>query len=80
MSTLRLRLPESLHALAREVAQEEDISLNQLITLALAEKLAALKTEELFAQRAKGRSRAKFERALARVAKRPPAKHDRLED
>ena len=42
MSTLSLRLPESLHKFARELAEKENISINQLITLALAEKLAAL--------------------------------------
>jgi hypothetical protein len=78
MSTLSLRLPQSLHELAREVAEEEDISINQLITLALAEKLSALKTGAYFEQRAKGSSRAKFERALGHVKKREPAEHDRL--
>jgi hypothetical protein len=78
MSTLSLRLPESLHALAREVAKQEDISVNQLITLALAEKLSALKTEEYFKQRAKGSSRAKFDRAMAKVSMHEPEEHDRL--
>ena len=78
MSTLSLRLPKSLHDLAREVAQEEDISINQLITLALAEKLSALKTEEFFEERAEGSSREKFERAMAKVAKREPDEQDRL--
>ena len=78
MSTLSLRLPKSLHDLARQVAKDEEISVNQLIALALAEKLSALKTEEFFAERAKGSSRAKFERAMAKVAKGEPAKHDRL--
>ena len=78
MSTQSLRLPKSLHALARQVADEEEIAINQLITLALAEKIAVLKTEEYFGQRAKGSSRAKFERAMGRVATRAPAEHDRL--
>ena len=78
MSTLSLRLPKSLHDLARQVAKDEEISVNQVITLALAEKISALKTEEYFEQRAKGSSRAKFERVMAKVAKREPAEHDRL--
>ena len=78
MSTLSLRLPASLHELAREVAKEEDISINQLITLALAEKLAALKTEEYFLERGQRGARTKFNRPLARVSKRPPAERDRL--
>ena len=78
MSTLSLRLPKSLHELARQVAEAEDISINQLITLALAEKIAVLKTEEYFEQRAKSSSRAKFERAMGKAAKRAPAENDRL--
>lgn len=78
MSTLSLRLPESLHEMARELAKEENISINQLVMLALAEKISALKTEEFFAERGKQSSRAKFERALAKVRKAEPPKHDRL--
>ena len=78
MSTLSLRLPSSLHDMARKLAQEENISINQLITLALAEKISALETENYFAERAKKSSRAKFERAMARVAKIEPPAHDRL--
>jgi len=78
MSTLSLRLSKSLHELARQVAKDEEISVNQLIALALAEKLSALKTEEFFEARAKGSSRAKFERAMAKVARGEPAAQDRL--
>ncbi len=78
MSTLSLRLPESLHEMARELAQEENISINQLITLALAEKISALMTEKFFEERAKRSSRSKFERALSKVAKVEPAEYDRL--
>ena len=41
MSTLSLRLPESIHHNARIYAQREGISVNQLAATALAEKLAA---------------------------------------
>jgi hypothetical protein len=64
--------------MARELAAEEDVSLNQLITLALAEKISALKSEEFFAKRTRGASRAKFERAMRKVSKAQPAPHDRL--
>ena len=51
MSNISLRLPESLHEAARDLAKEEDISLNQLITLSLAEKMSALWTERYLRQR-----------------------------
>ena len=63
MSALSIRLPESLHKNARLFAATEGISVNQLISSALAEKLAALATEEYLEQRAKRASRAKFDAA-----------------
>jgi hypothetical protein len=53
-------------------------SINQRVTLAVAEKVSALMTEEYLALRAKRGSRAKFEKAMAKVAKGIPEEHDRL--
>ena len=78
MSVLTLRLPEWLHGAARKLAEEEGVSLNQLITLALAEKLSALETERFFAGRAGKGSRAAFEQAMARVPKVEPPEFDRF--
>jgi predicted transcriptional regulator len=78
MSTVSLRLPDSLHNKLRELAQEENISINQLITLAVAEKLSALKTEEYLKERAKRGSRKKFDRVLAKVPDTEPAEGDEL--
>ncbi len=44
MSTLSLRLPESLHRKIRELAERDDVSINQFIAMAVAEKAAALLT------------------------------------
>jgi hypothetical protein len=52
MSQLALRLPASLHERARKLAQQEETSLNQFVTLALAEKVAALETRQFFTERA----------------------------
>ncbi len=38
MSTMSLRLPDSLHERAREVARREGTSINQLIATALAQE------------------------------------------
>ncbi len=78
MSTINLRLPDSLHKQVRKLAEKESVSINQLITLALAEKLSALMTEEYFKQRAKRGRRKKFERAMAKVPKVEPERYDRL--
>lgn len=78
MSTLSLRLPESLHKQLRELAKKEGISINQLATTALAEKMAALMTSEYLEQRAQRGSRDKFEDALAKVKDAEPEPRDEL--
>lgn len=73
MTTISLRLPDSLHRMARDLAKEEGISMNQLIALALAEKLSALMTESYLEERAQRGDRAKFLTAMGKVADVPPA-------
>lgn len=66
VGTLSLRLPESLHRKLAEVAEQEGISLNQLISSAAAEKLAALMTEDYLMRRAARASARKFLEDLPR--------------
>ena len=47
-----LRLQPSLMEEARKVAKAEGVAVNQLINVAVAEKVSALRTEEYFAERA----------------------------
>ncbi len=79
MSTLSLRLPNYLHNSIRELAKQEGVSINQLITLAVAEKMSALMTEEYLEKRAKRGSRAKYEAVLAKVPDVEPEEYDRLD-
>jgi len=78
MSTVSLRLSESLHKSVRETAKREGISMNQLITTALAEKLSALLTEEYLANRASRGSRKKFEKAIAKIQDIEPEPMDQI--
>ena len=78
MSTISLRLPDSLHKQVRKLAEKESVSINQLVTLALAEKISARLTEEYLETRAKRGSRKKFERAMVKVPKVEPEEYDRL--
>lgn len=79
MSTLSLRLPESLHRRLAEVAERDGVSINQLISSAVAEKMSALLTEEYLKARAKRATRAKFSAALAKVPSLEPEASDRLD-
>jgi predicted transcriptional regulator len=76
MSTISLRLPDSLHKHVRDLAKKESISINQFIATALAEKMSALMTEEYLESRAKRGSRRKFERVLRRVGSSDPDRGD----
>lgn len=78
MSTISLRLPESLHERVRELAKREGISINQLISTALAEKLSALLTEEYLEDRAKRGRRSEYERVLQKVRDRDPQPGDEV--
>jgi hypothetical protein len=78
-SNFALRVQPSLLDEARKVAEAEGVALNQLINVALAEKLSALRTASYFAERA---ARANIPEALrildrAGIGERP-AKGDEL--
>ena len=78
MSTISLRLPDSLHKQVCKLATQESVSIDQLITQALAETRSALVTEEYLDARAAHGSRKKFERAMAKMPKVKPGVPDRL--
>ncbi len=78
MSTLSIRLPDSLHKRIKQMAAAEGISMNQFITLAIAEKMSALGTVEYLKERAKRGSRQKFEAVLANVPDVEPEEYDKL--
>ena len=60
MSRVSIRLPDSLHKQLREWASAQGTSIDQLISSAVAEKLAALLSPEYLEARAKAASRKKF--------------------
>lgn len=78
MSTLSLRLPNSIHMHAKRLASEEGISINQLISSAIAEKLSAIDTEKYLADRGSRGSKDKFLRVLAKVPSGKPMAGDEL--
>ena len=77
MSVLSLRLPDSLHRKVCELAAKEAISVNQFITIAVAEKMSALLTEDYLTERAQRADPATVDRILARVPDVPPVPGDK---
>jgi predicted transcriptional regulator len=78
MTTISVRLPDSTHLRLKAWAQQDKLSINQLIATAVAEKLAALATVDAIAVRAERASLAKFNAALAQVPSGSVAKQDVL--
>lgn len=80
MATLSVRLPKSIHAKLTEFAREEGTSINQLINSAVAEKLAALMTEDYLERRASRASRDRFDAVLSKIPHAKPDRNDELPD
>jgi uncharacterized protein (DUF1778 family) len=78
MSTLSLRIPNSLHEQIRQLAKREGISINQFVASAAAEKMSALLTEEYIQTRAKRASLKKFQKVLKKVPRVEPEEYDRI--
>jgi hypothetical protein len=75
-SNYALRLLSSLKAEAEKVARDDGATLNQFINLAVAEKLAALKTEALLSERAGRGDLAWFDRFMVRDGGETPSTED----
>jgi predicted DNA-binding ribbon-helix-helix protein len=78
MGALSLRLPESIHRHIRDIAKAEGVSINQLISSAIAEKISAIMTEEYLQKRADQANIKDMEAVLNKVSKRDPLKGDEL--
>ncbi|MBD3337617.1 MAG: toxin-antitoxin system HicB family antitoxin [Candidatus Lokiarchaeota archaeon] len=78
MSTLSLRLPNSIHRRLKEIAEKEGVSINQFISAAVTEKISAINTEDYLTERAKRADRKDFEKILKKVPKRKPLPGDEI--
>ncbi len=76
-SNVALRLQTSLLEEAKRVAESEGVALNQLINVAVAEKLSALRTEDYFRERSSRVNIAQAKRILRRAGRgKPPVAGD----
>jgi len=77
MSSISLRLPDSLHDHVRKLAKRDNISINQFIATALAEKMSALMTVDYLEERAKRGRKDRFRKALAKIRDIEPEASDK---
>ena len=74
-----MRLQPSVLEELRKAAEVEGVALNQLINVAVAEKVSALRTEEYFRERGRRADRAETLRILERAGQgNPPMEGDEL--
>lgn len=76
MSTISVRLPDSLHSMAKALASQDNASMNQFIASAVAEKVSALATETYLRERAERGSASQFQAALQAVPAQKPQDFD----
>ncbi len=77
MSTLVVRLPESLHKNLQSVAEREGISIDQFVSTSVAEKMAALMTQDYLTERAAKANREQYLAALSEVPDVEPDDFDK---
>jgi hypothetical protein len=78
MSTISLRIPESLYKQVKSLVIQEHTSINHFVSTALAEKISALMTEDYLEARAKRASKEKFIKSLSKVPDVEAEEFDRL--
>jgi predicted transcriptional regulator len=71
MTALTVRLPNSVHQKIKELAERDDISVNQFIASAAAEKMASVLTLDFLKSEAAKGSRSDFENYLRMVPDTP---------
>ena len=78
IGTYPLRLPASLKAAIAEISKEDGTSINQFVTMAVAEKVSAMRTAKFFTARGAEADIEAARRLLRRDGGQPPKPEDRL--
>lgn len=72
MTTLSIRVPDSLHRAIKKLAKKDGYSINQFLITAAAEKLSAMETVDYLRHRAERANLKEFDRLLAMVPDSEP--------
>lgn len=78
MSSLTVRIPESLHNGLREISKREGVSINQYIALAVTEKMSVINTMDAISERKKEGKKEDLFDVLSKVKSRPPLLGDEI--
>jgi hypothetical protein len=78
MTTIKANVPDYLAKLAAEAAEKENVSVDQIVALALASQVSAWKVRDDIETRARRGMVEDLDRILARVPDAPPQSGDEL--
>ena len=76
--TYPLRLPKSLRQAVERLSKEDGTSINQFVVVAIAEKVSAMRTAEVFAERKQRANREAFREVLNRKGGKTPSDGDEV--
>jgi len=78
LSTYPLRLPRSVRNGVEQFSKQDGISINQFVSIAVAEKLAMLQAEVYFSERRARADMTAFDRLMGRSGGEPPRAGDEI--
>ncbi|MBN3894208.1 MAG: hypothetical protein HWQ41_02710 [Nostoc sp. NOS(2021)] len=78
MTNLNVQLPEYLYKQIEALAARENISIEQLTTIALSAQVSAWMTKDYLEEKAKSGSSEKFQQVLNKVPNVEPEEYDKL--
>lgn len=78
MTTLNAEIPDSLYKQVEQLAAQENISVDQLVAIALAAQVSAWQTKDYLAKKSGQGGWEKFLQVLSKVPDREPEEYDKL--
>jgi hypothetical protein len=78
MTNLNVQLPESLYKQIEALATRENVSIEQLVAIALSAQISAWLTKSYLEEKAKSGSWEQFQRVLNKVPNVEPEEYDKL--
>ena len=79
LSTYPLRLPRSIRTGVERFSKQDGISINQFVSIAVAEKLAMMQANDYFSERRARADMNAFDQLMQRTGGEPPRAGDVLE-
>lgn len=76
MTTIQAQVPDPLARQIAELAKQENVSVDQLVSIALAYQVSAWRKRDTIAERAKRGSWEKFDQVMTKVRDVPPLPGD----